>query len=155
MSASIDARTHACESLEIRASSSASRLRGHIPFKTTSTRVARTWRCIKIHILVDAHFYLGHTSALCNNLNTHRHMRIGFKLWNVWNLIIQLHYESATGHLERPLAVRRGHGCEKGWRSLVPHFSKFSQARLHSLRHATFDNSELCFTNIKETDTWI
>lgn len=29
-------------------------------------------------------------------------------------MIIKLHYESATGHLERTLAVRPGHGCEKG-----------------------------------------
>lgn len=58
------------------------------------------------------------------NLSTHRHMRIGFELWNVWNLITQLHNDSATGHLETPLAVRPGHGCGKGWGSLVPHFCK-------------------------------
>ena len=117
-----------------------------ISFKSTNTRAVRTWRGMKyINLFFDCSLLFYERK----NLSAHRHMRIGFELWNVWNLITQLHNDSAIGHLERPLAVRPGHGCEKGWGSLTSP-AQSSQECLHTWRYYTFHWSKSCFIHLKE-----
>lgn len=132
------------------------RLYGRNLFKTTSARAARMWRDIKyINLFFDrslvswARTYIYTLVNVKKKKLTHWHMHIGFELWNVWNLVTQLHNDSAMGHLERPLAVRRGHGCEKRW-------SSRTCAKIFRSLHIHGDAVVLpCFTSLNESDTRI